>query len=97
MIDNLGAEDLVDMLTGLGALTERTRARLALVASVAPAAPSGDDEMLTAATAATLIGMSEDWMRRHGEREGLARRIGRRTVRYSRAAIEQYRKRSAFS
>lgn len=90
-LDGLEPEALVDAVTQLGALIERARALLLVRPAPKPVAP--DDAMLTAKDAASMIGMSEDWVRRHGAREGLAIRIGRRTVRYSRAAITRYAKR----
>lgn len=88
-VDALAPEALLDFLTRGGALMERARALLALSAAAKPLTEPGG-ELLRASAAATLLGMSEDWVRRHGEREGLAVRVGRRAVKYSRRKITQY-------
>lgn len=55
-LDGLGAEALVVLLTQLGALAERARARLALVAvPSAPVVPADDDELLSYEQVATLL------------------------------------------
>jgi hypothetical protein len=92
VVDRLTPLALIDLVTQTAALHARAMARLTVISTAVPMAPAGD-EMLTARGAAPLLGVSEDWVRRHGAREGLAIRVGRRTVRYSRSAIARYHKR----
>lgn len=48
------------------------------------------DRLLTAEEAATLLGMSKDWLFRHHAKLPFTRRIGRRAVRFSSAGIQKW-------
>jgi hypothetical protein len=93
-LDQLDARALVSVAERAAALHAGAQARLALLGT-APASAPPTDELLTARAAAPLLDMSEDWVRRNGEREGLAVRVGARAIRYSRRKIAQYVQRRA--
>ncbi len=91
-VDALPVEVLVDFATQAATLHARAMARLVVIGAAKKVAEPAD-ELLTAKEAAPLLDISEHWIRRHGEREGLAVRIGRRTVKYSRRKIVEYLRR----
>jgi len=94
-LDGLDAAALVVIIQQAAALQAGAMARLSILPSAKQHVANPDDELLNAKAAAKLLGMSEDWLRRNGEREGLVVRVGRRTVKYSRRKITQYVHRKA--
>lgn len=78
------------------ALTLRCAAVLTALAAVggpanAPARePPADDHLLTADEAAARLGTSPRWLRRHAGRLPFARRLSRKTLRYSEAGLTRW-------
>lgn len=90
-VDQLDREALVGLLTELGALTERTRARLALVSAPAPTAPA--DDYLTAEELARILKAEPSWVYRHARPLGGVKLDG--LLRFSRRRLEAYLARQA--
>ena len=68
-----------------------------LMASQAPnghtrgdAQPPGDDDLLTVAPAAKLLGMSPHWLYKNAAKLPFTRRVGPRALRFSAKAIRRY-------
>jgi hypothetical protein len=85
-VDQLDREDLVGLLTELGALTARARARLALVAAPVPAPPA--DDYLTAEEVAQLLRAETSWVYRHARPLGGVKLDG--ILRFSRRRLDAY-------
>lgn len=92
VVDQLDREALVDLLTELGALTERARARLALVGTVPALAPPAE-EHLTAEQVAQLLNAEPSWVYRHARPLGGLKLDG--ILRFPRGRLEAYLARQA--
>jgi predicted DNA-binding transcriptional regulator AlpA len=73
-------------------LGELEEIRFTAIARLTPAAPSivGPDDLLDVDQAASRLGMSKDYLYRHHTQFPFARRVGRRSVRFSARGIEEY-------
>ena len=67
--------------------------RLASAVQSSPARPANADQLLTAKEAAQRLGMSVDWLYDHAQRLPFTRRVGTRSLRFSRTAIDDYMRR----
>lgn len=95
-IDRLNREELIAVASHAAAIHARAMALL-VAPRIVPPASEPATELLKAKEAAAQLGMSIDWVRRHGFREGIAVRVGARSVRYPRSAIDEYQRRTARS
>jgi hypothetical protein len=93
-VDALDAPALVELLTQLGALKERARARLAVVSTSGPAvSPPSTDDYLTAEAVAQLLKAEPSWVYRHARQLGGAKLDG--ILRFSRRRLDAYLTRQA--
>ena len=90
---DLPAEALPALLLQLGAEHHRLATVETAVAARLAAGLHGDEEpdrLLTVRQAASVLGMSEDWLYRHADRLPFTCRTGRRTVRFSERGLKRY-------
>lgn len=88
-IDALTAAQLVEALTQLGALTERARARMTILALQGSAPSQNDpDDLLTAAQVAEQLNARPAWVYRHARQLGGQKLDG--LMRFSRRRVLAY-------
>lgn len=61
-----------------------------LLAMTTNAESDSDDQLLDAAEAAAKLGTSEDWVYRHAKTLPFTVRIGKKSLRFSKAGIDRY-------
>ena len=79
-VDQLDPEALVDLLTRLGALAERARARLVMTASAVKPTITASGSLLTAEEVAARLHVSKDYVYRHAKRWPFTRPVGRKLL-----------------
>ena len=90
-VDALAPQQIPAFLGALTALLGRAAVRLALDSSQSVSdAQRGSEALLTIDEVAKRTGMSKDWLYRNARRLPFARRIGRRTLRFSESALERW-------
>src|SRR5262245_19431402 len=67
--------------------------RLISALQSSPAPSAKEDHLLTAKEAAERLGMSVDWLYDHARRLPFTRRVGARSLRFSRKGIDDYMRR----
>jgi len=82
-VDALRPDQLPVVVAHLAALELRIAARLADELSTS-------EDLVTAAEAARLLGMSLDWVYRNAKDLPFTRRVGPRTLKFSNAGIRRY-------
>ncbi len=88
-------ESIAPVITRLSSLQTALAARLILVPEVLvqrQSIPDPEDELLTAADAAKLLNVSEDWMYRRSGRLPFTRRLSRKALRFSKAGLLKWRR-----
>lgn len=80
---------LPEVIGALETAKARAWARLTAPPAVAPS-PSHGDSTVDVDEAARLLGMSRSWVYRHAGRLPFARRVGRRSLRFSTSGIRRY-------
>lgn len=82
-VDSLRLEEIPGVLAQIGVLQARGAARLVLESNI-------DDAFLTAPEAAKILGMSLDWLYRNANDLPFTRRVGPRTLKFSKNGIRRY-------
>ena len=87
------AESIAPVITRLSSLQTALAARLIQMptsSSRQDCTPEREDELLTAADAAKLLNVSEDWIYRRAGRLPFVRRLSKRTLRISKAGLMKW-------
>ena len=92
-LDAVALNDVPDIIGALEAAKARLQLRLFGGREPVSASPVGS-RCLDVKEAARLLGMSVDWLYRHGKELPFSRKIGR-SVRFDEAALREWQKRRA--
>jgi len=83
-------DDIPLVIAALGAAQTQLAARLLTTPSPKVAERLEDDRLLTADEAAPLLGVTPHWLYRHWKQLPFARRLSRRTLRFSEVGLRKW-------
>ncbi len=91
-ISNLPRETIVPLLCQLSALQSALTARLVETKEAAQNHDSNDptDQLLTPTQAAAMMGVTKGWIYRHAHRFPFTKRLGRKTLRFSKQGLKRW-------